>query len=115
MTDAESTPITGTGELITNDGDDGTHATLNNAALVISGDRAAWAGHVGDGQRERARMRQRPIGKLAKPRRGTPQLSHERVQALGVMPVLATPGRTTDRSQSVNRIGRSEGQINAEE
>ena len=38
MTDAESTPITGTGELITNDGDDGTYATLNNAALVISGD-----------------------------------------------------------------------------
>ena len=44
MTDAESTPITGTGELITNDGDDGTYATLNNAALVISGDRVAWAG-----------------------------------------------------------------------
>ncbi len=42
MTDAESTPITGTGELITNDGDDGTYATLNNAALVISGDR--WRG-----------------------------------------------------------------------
>ena len=44
MTDAESTPITGTGELITNDGDDGTYATLNNAALVTSGDRVAWAG-----------------------------------------------------------------------
>jgi hypothetical protein len=44
VTDPESTPITGTGELITNDGDDGTYATLNNAALVISGDRVAWAG-----------------------------------------------------------------------
>jgi hypothetical protein len=43
VTDAESTPITGTGELITNDGD-GTYATPNNAALVISGDRVAWAG-----------------------------------------------------------------------
>ncbi len=31
------TPITGIGELITNDRDDGTYATLNNAALVISG------------------------------------------------------------------------------
>ena len=44
MTDAESTPITGTGEPITNDGDDRTYATLNNAALVISGDQVAWAG-----------------------------------------------------------------------
>jgi hypothetical protein len=43
VTDPESTPITGTGELITNDGDDGIYATLNNAALVISGDRVAWA------------------------------------------------------------------------
>ena len=42
MTDAKSTPITGIGELATNDGDDGTHAALNNAALVISGDRVAW-------------------------------------------------------------------------
>ena len=33
----KSTPITGIGELITNDGDDGTYATLNNAALLISG------------------------------------------------------------------------------
>jgi hypothetical protein len=30
VTDAESTPITGTGELTTNDGDDGTYATPNN-------------------------------------------------------------------------------------
>jgi hypothetical protein len=44
VTDAESTPITGTGELITNDGDDGTYATLNDAALVIFGDRVAWTG-----------------------------------------------------------------------
>ncbi len=44
MTDAESTPITGTGELTTNDGDDGTYATLNDAALVISGDGVAWTG-----------------------------------------------------------------------
>ena len=42
MTDAESTPITGIGELTTNDGDDGTYAALNDAALVISGDRVAW-------------------------------------------------------------------------
>ena len=35
------TPITGIGELITNDG---TYATLNNAALVIPGDRVTWAG-----------------------------------------------------------------------
>ena len=41
MTDAERTPITGIGELATNDGHDGTHAALNDAALVISGDRAA--------------------------------------------------------------------------
>ncbi len=38
MTDAESTPITGIGELATNEGDDGTYA-----ALVISGDRVAPA------------------------------------------------------------------------
>ena len=38
------TPITGIGELITNDRDDGTYATLNNAAPVISGDRVTWAG-----------------------------------------------------------------------
>jgi imidazolonepropionase len=44
VTDAESTPITGTGELTTNDGDDGTYAALNDAALVISGDRVAWTG-----------------------------------------------------------------------
>ncbi len=44
MTDAESTPITGFGELVTNDGDDGTYAALNDAALVISGDRVAWTG-----------------------------------------------------------------------
>ena len=44
MTDAESTPITGIGELATNDADDGTYATPNNAALVISGDRVAWTG-----------------------------------------------------------------------
>ena len=44
MTDAESTPITGIGELTTNDGDDGTYAVLNGAALVISGNRVAWTG-----------------------------------------------------------------------
>ena len=44
MRDAESTPITGIGELATNDADDGTYATPNNAALVISGDRVAWTG-----------------------------------------------------------------------
>lgn len=44
MTDAESTPIAGIGELATNDADDGTYATPNNAALVISGDRVAWTG-----------------------------------------------------------------------
>ena len=44
MPDAESTPITGIGELATNDGDDGTYAALNDAALVISGDRVAWTG-----------------------------------------------------------------------
>ena len=44
MTDAEGTPDHRYRELITNDGDDGTYATLNNAALVISGDRVAWAG-----------------------------------------------------------------------
>jgi hypothetical protein len=44
VTDAESTPITGNGELTTNDGDDGTYAALNDAALVISGDRVAWTG-----------------------------------------------------------------------
>ena len=43
MTDrAHTNP--GIGELITNDWDDGTYATLNNAALVISGDRVAWTG-----------------------------------------------------------------------
>ena len=42
MTDAESTPITGIGELTTNDGDDGTYAALNDAALVISG--TGWRG-----------------------------------------------------------------------
>ena len=46
MTDAESTPITGIGELITNDGNDGTYAAPNNAALVISGDRVAWTGRT---------------------------------------------------------------------
>ena len=40
----QGTPITGIGELITNDRDDGTYATLNNAALVISWDRVTWAG-----------------------------------------------------------------------
>jgi hypothetical protein len=40
VTDAESMPITGIWELAPNDGDDGTYATPNNAALVISGDRA---------------------------------------------------------------------------
>jgi hypothetical protein len=44
VTDAESTPITGIGERATNDGDDGTYAALNDAALVISGDRVAWTG-----------------------------------------------------------------------
>ena len=44
MTDAESAPITGIGEPITNDGDDGTYATPNNAALVISAERVAWTG-----------------------------------------------------------------------
>jgi hypothetical protein len=44
VTDAESTPITGIGELITNDGDERLCATLNNAALVISGDRVAGTG-----------------------------------------------------------------------
>ncbi len=44
MTDAESTPITGIRELAANDGDDGTYAALNDAALVISGDRVALAG-----------------------------------------------------------------------
>jgi hypothetical protein len=38
VTDAESTPNTGTGELPTNGGDDGTYAALNDAAPVISGD-----------------------------------------------------------------------------
>ncbi len=38
------TPNTGIGELTTNDGDDGTYATLNNSALVISGDRVTWTG-----------------------------------------------------------------------
>ena len=47
MTDAESTPITGIGELITNDG---TYATPNNAALVISEDRVAWTGLAGSGR-----------------------------------------------------------------
>jgi hypothetical protein len=42
VTDAESTPITGIGELTTNDADDGTYAALNNAALVISG--TGWRG-----------------------------------------------------------------------
>ena len=41
MTDAESTPIIGVGELTTNDGDGGTYAALNDAALLISGDRVA--------------------------------------------------------------------------
>jgi imidazolonepropionase len=44
VTDAESTPITGIGELATNDGDDGTLRRLNDAVLVISGDRVAWTG-----------------------------------------------------------------------
>jgi imidazolonepropionase len=44
VTDAESTPITGIGKLATHDGDDGTYAALNDAALVISGDRVAWTG-----------------------------------------------------------------------
>jgi hypothetical protein len=44
VTDAESTPITGIGELTTNDGDDGIYAALNDAALVISGDRVARTG-----------------------------------------------------------------------
>jgi hypothetical protein len=39
VTDAESTPITGIGELPANDGDDGTYAALNDASPVISGDR----------------------------------------------------------------------------
>jgi hypothetical protein len=47
VTDAESTPITGIGELITNDGDDGTYTTLINAAPVICGDRVAWTGGPG--------------------------------------------------------------------
>ena len=50
MPDAESTPITGIGELTTNDGDDGTYAALNDAALVISGDRVAWTGLAGSGR-----------------------------------------------------------------
>jgi hypothetical protein len=44
VTDAESTPITGIGKLATNDGDDGTYAALNDAALVISEDQMAWTG-----------------------------------------------------------------------
>ena len=40
----QSTPITGIEKLTTNDGDDGTYAALNDAALVISGDRVAWTG-----------------------------------------------------------------------
>jgi hypothetical protein len=43
------TPITGIGELTTNDGDDGSYATLNNAALVISGDRVTWTGPASRG------------------------------------------------------------------
>ena len=59
MTDAEITPITGTGELTTNDGDDGTYATLNNAAPVISGDRVAWAEPA-----SRAPAADRPTGRI---------------------------------------------------
>ncbi|HEY6311854.1 MAG TPA: hypothetical protein VIY52_13755 [Streptosporangiaceae bacterium] len=44
MTDGESTPIAGIGELTTNHGDDGTYAALHDAALVISGDQVALTG-----------------------------------------------------------------------
>jgi hypothetical protein len=45
--------ITGIGELITNDGDDGTYAILNNAALVISGDQAPAARRISGCQNPR--------------------------------------------------------------
>src|SRR6266446_3634953 len=40
----DSTLITGIGELVTNDGDQGAYAAMSDAALVISGGRVAWTG-----------------------------------------------------------------------
>jgi imidazolonepropionase len=42
--DSDSTLITGIGELVTNDGDDGGYAARTDAALVISAGRVAWTG-----------------------------------------------------------------------
>jgi hypothetical protein len=61
VTDAESTPITGIGDLITNDGDDGTYAAPNNAALVISGDRVTCTGPA---SRAPAADRTGPTGRI---------------------------------------------------
>ncbi len=44
VTDAESTLITGIGELVTNDGEHGGFAALTDAALVVSGGQVAWTG-----------------------------------------------------------------------
>ncbi len=44
MSDPESMLITGIGELVTNETDDGAFAAVTDAALVIDGDRVAWTG-----------------------------------------------------------------------
>ena len=44
MSDRESTLITGIGELVTNDADQGAFAALTDAALVIAEGRVAWTG-----------------------------------------------------------------------
>jgi imidazolonepropionase len=43
-TGPESTLVTGIGELVTNDGDQGTYAALTDAALVIAEGEVAWTG-----------------------------------------------------------------------
>lgn len=94
------TPITGIGELITNDRDDGTYATLNNAALVISGDRVTWAGPA-----SRASAADR-AGRTDGPTPLEPSGCHNHR-----FPVRATDGaarrgeRTTGRSGITVRIG----------
>jgi imidazolonepropionase len=44
VADPDSTLITGIGELVSNDGENGAYAALTDAALVISGGRIGWTG-----------------------------------------------------------------------
>ena len=59
-------------------------------------------------------MRQDVLGEAAEPR-GVRQLAHDRVEVLGVVGLLAGLGGAADGREALERVGRAERQVQAEE